>query len=197
MQGTEIAKHPFSNFKFNLLKVKVNTIFIICKYFLPQINKSEKPESCDNVKVVVRCRPLNEREKSMCYKQAVSVDEMRGTITVHKTDSSNEPPKTFTFDTVFGPESKQLDVYNLTARPIIDSVLEGYNGEYFKQLDQLFTFPSEFTLCNCTIKLYSVMTCSKYIQLRNHPHNLVLSPPNFFYVRLQSHTQAVIDLCSV
>ncbi|XP_021567445.1 kinesin-like protein KIF3A isoform X2 [Carlito syrichta] len=67
----------------------------------------------------------------MCYKQAVSVDEMRGTITVHKTDSSNEPPKTFTFDTVFGPESKQLDVYNLTARPIIDSVLEGYNGTIF------------------------------------------------------------------
>nr|XP_003920652.1 kinesin-like protein KIF3A isoform X2 [Saimiri boliviensis boliviensis] len=95
------------------------------------INKSEKPESCDNVKVVVRCRPLNEREKSMCYKQAVSVDEMRGTITVHKTDISNEPPKTFTFDTVFGPESKQLDVYNLTARPIIDSVLEGYNGTIF------------------------------------------------------------------
>lgn len=60
---------------------------------------------------------------------AVNVDEMRGTITVHKTDSSNEPPKTFTFDTVFGPESKQLDVYNLTARPIIDSVLEGYNGK--------------------------------------------------------------------
>ncbi|XP_031207495.1 kinesin-like protein KIF3A isoform X3 [Mastomys coucha] len=67
----------------------------------------------------------------MCYRQAVSVDEMRGTITVHKTDSSNEPPKTFTFDTVFGPESKQLDVYNLTARPIIDSVLEGYNGTIF------------------------------------------------------------------
>ncbi|XP_007473509.1 kinesin-like protein KIF3A isoform X1 [Monodelphis domestica] len=96
-----------------------------------QINKSEKPESCDNVKVVVRCRPFNEREKAMCYKLSVNVDEMRGTITVHKTDSSNEPPKTFTFDTVFGPDSKQLDVYNLTARPIIDSVLEGYNGTIF------------------------------------------------------------------
>ncbi|XP_053152236.1 kinesin-like protein KIF3A isoform X4 [Hemicordylus capensis] len=97
-------------------------------------NKSEKPDksdSSDNVKVVVRCRPFNEREKAMCYKMAVNVDEMRGTITVHKTDSSNEPPKTFTFDTVFGPESKQLDVYNLTARPIIDSVLEGYNGTIF------------------------------------------------------------------
>ncbi|XP_023619560.1 kinesin-like protein KIF3A isoform X1 [Myotis lucifugus] len=131
VQGTEMAKSPFSHFKLNLLKVNVNVLFMICKYFLHQINKSEKPESCDNVKVVVRCRPLNEREKSMCYRQAVSVDEMRGTITVHKTDSSNEPPKTFTFDTVFGPESKQLDVYNLTARPIIDSVLEGYNGTIF------------------------------------------------------------------
>uniref|UniRef100_A0A8D0H2G1 Kinesin-like protein n=1 Tax=Sphenodon punctatus TaxID=8508 RepID=A0A8D0H2G1_SPHPU len=86
---------------------------------------------CDNVKVVVRCRPFNDREKVMSYKMSVNVDEMRGTITVHKTDSSNEPPKTFTFDTVFGPESKQLDVYNLTARPIIDSVLEGYNVTIF------------------------------------------------------------------
>lgn len=150
-----MAQQPFSNLKFNLLKVKVNVLFIICEYFLHQINKSEKPESCDNVKVVVRCRPLNEREKSMCYKQAVSVDEMRGTITVHKTDSSNEPPKTFTFDTVFGPESKQLDVYNLTARPIIDSVLEGYNGEYiihfFLNNFIKVLIPYKFIHCNCTV----------------------------------------------
>ncbi|KAM4675509.1 kinesin-like protein KIF3A isoform 1-T1 [Discoglossus pictus] len=95
------------------------------------INKADRPDSCDNVKVVVRCRPLNEREKAMCSKMAVHVDEIRGTIAVHKVDSMNEPPKTFTFDTVFGTESKQLDVYNLTARPIIDSVLEGYNGTIF------------------------------------------------------------------
>lgn len=95
------------------------------------VNKYEKPESNDNVKVVVRCRPLNEREKAMSSKIAVHVDEMRGTIAVHKLDSPNDPPKTFTFDTVFGLDSKQLDVYNLTARPIIDSVLEGYNGTIF------------------------------------------------------------------
>nr|DBA30801.1 TPA: hypothetical protein GDO54_006741 [Pyxicephalus adspersus] len=95
------------------------------------INKADRPESCDNVKVVVRCRPLNEREKVMGSKMAVNVDEFRGTIAVHKVDSMNEPPKTFTFDTVFGPDSNQLDVYNLTARPIIDSVLEGYNGTIF------------------------------------------------------------------
>ena len=64
----------------------------------------------------------------MGHKQSVNVDEIRGTITVNKLETPHEPPKTFTFDTVFGPDSKQLDVYNLTARPIVDSVLEGYNG---------------------------------------------------------------------
>lgn len=65
----------------------------------------------------------------MGFKPSVLVDEIRGTVTVNKLESPQEPPKTFTFDTVFGPDSKQLDVYNLTARPIIESVLEGYNGE--------------------------------------------------------------------
>lgn len=100
-------------------------------FFLFQSNKLEKPdrpEVSDNVKVVVRCRPLNQKEKAMGHKQAVMVDEIRGTITVNKLETPHEPPKTFTFDTVFGPDSKQLDVYNLTARPIVDSVLEGYNG---------------------------------------------------------------------
>ncbi len=65
----------------------------------------------------------------MGHKRSVTVDEIRGTISVSKLDMTSEPPKTFTFDTVFSPDSKQLDVYNLTARPIIDSVLEGYNGK--------------------------------------------------------------------
>lgn len=96
--------------------------------FLFQSNKHDKPEGNDNVKVVVRCRPFNQKEKMMNHKQAVLVDEIRGTIEVNKLETPHEPPKTFTFDTVFGPDSKQLDVYNLTARPIVDSVLEGYNG---------------------------------------------------------------------
>uniref|UniRef100_UPI00358FEA2C kinesin-like protein KIF3A n=1 Tax=Myxine glutinosa TaxID=7769 RepID=UPI00358FEA2C len=93
-------------------------------------NRSERSEG-DNVKVVVRCRPMNERERTMGHKQAVHVDEMRGQIVVRKPDFLDEPCKSFTFDTVFGPDSKQVDVYNLTARPIVDSVLEGYNGTIF------------------------------------------------------------------
>ncbi len=102
------------------------------RFLFVQSNKLDKPEKVevsDNVKVVVRCRPLNEKEKMMGHKRSVTVDEIRGTISVSKLDMTSEPPKTFTFDTVFSPDSKQLDVYNLTARPIIDSVLEGYNGK--------------------------------------------------------------------
>ncbi|XP_076811418.1 kinesin-like protein KIF3A [Clavelina lepadiformis] len=89
-----------------------------------------KPDKADNVRVVVRCRPINDKETSAGHEQAVRVDEVRGQISVQK-PKSKDPPKTFTFDTVFGPDSKQVDVYNLTARPIVDSVLEGYNGTIF------------------------------------------------------------------
>jgi kinesin family protein 3/17 len=37
----------------------------------------------------------------------------------------------FTFDSVFGPDSAQMDVYNRVARPIVENVLEGYNGTIF------------------------------------------------------------------
>ncbi|XP_063727331.1 kinesin-like protein KIF3A isoform X2 [Symsagittifera roscoffensis] len=83
-----------------------------------------------NVAVVVRCRPMNDNEKN--YRKIVRVDEMRGQIIVEHTGvNADEPPKTFTFDNVFSDTSKQADVYNITARKIVDNVLEGYNGTIF------------------------------------------------------------------
>ena len=56
---------------------------------------------------------------------------MRGSITVKNLNSNQgEPPKTFTFDIVFGPNCKQLDVYNEVARPVVECVLEGFNGKH-------------------------------------------------------------------
>jgi len=87
----------------------------------------------DNVRVVVRCRPLNDKEKNvMKCTIAVKCDEARGSVTVQQSASrSSDPPKVFTFDRVFGPESKQTDVYNDAARAIVEGVLEGYNGTIF------------------------------------------------------------------
>ncbi|KAJ8297503.1 hypothetical protein KUTeg_024034 [Tegillarca granosa] len=100
------------------------------KTFIMPEKKSAKDN--DNVMVCVRCRPINETEKSQGCVTCVTVDEIRGTITVRNPNASHgEPPKTFTFDTVFGPNCKQVDVYNQTARPIVECVLDGYNGTIF------------------------------------------------------------------
>ena len=84
------------------------------------------------MKVCVRARPLNEKEKSESNQKVVSVDKSTGTISVRNpAANSAEPPKTYTFDHVFGDDSKQLDIYNLIARPIVEAVLEGFNGTVF------------------------------------------------------------------
>lgn len=86
----------------------------------------------DNVRVVVRCRPMNEKEVAGGCGLAVNVEENRGIITVKNTGArSGEPPKQFTYDRVFGVNTKQVDVYNDAARPIVNCVLEGYNGTIF------------------------------------------------------------------
>lgn len=84
----------------------------------------------DNVRVVVRCRPMNEKEVAGGCGLAVNVEESRGIITVKNPSArTGEPPKQFTYDRVFGVDTKQVDVYNDAARPIVNCVLEGYNGE--------------------------------------------------------------------
>lgn len=80
--------------------------------------------------MVVRCRPMNEKEVGSGCGLAVNVDESRGIITVKNRNArTGEPPKQFTYDRVFGLDAKQVDVYNDAARPIVNFVLEGYNGE--------------------------------------------------------------------
>jgi len=94
---------------------------------------ASKSSGDDNVKVVVRCRPMNETEKKTKCNQVVTVDTVRRCISVKSPQeaAAEDPPKEFTFDVVFGPDSKQVDVYNECARKIVDSVLEGYNGTIF------------------------------------------------------------------
>ncbi|XP_076059316.1 kinesin-like protein 64D isoform X2 [Oratosquilla oratoria] len=86
----------------------------------------------ENVRVVVRVRPLSEKEMKSRYKSVVITDDLNDSLHVMNPGAQDgEPPKVFTFDSVFGQESKQVDVYNLAARPIVENVLEGYNGTIF------------------------------------------------------------------
>ncbi|KAI6658498.1 Kinesin-like protein KIF3A isoform X3 [Oopsacas minuta] len=96
-----------------------------------KIEENTKGE-VDKVRVSIRSRPLSDIEENAGYASVIEVDEVNGQIFISgkhlKSRSSN---RSFTFDTVFGPTSKQLDIYNDTARPIVNSVLEGYNGTIF------------------------------------------------------------------
>ncbi|XP_037086558.1 kinesin-like protein KIF3A [Pollicipes pollicipes] len=87
----------------------------------------------DNVRVAVRVRPLNETEVTNGCRSAVEVNALSGAVSLRTpaAAAASEPAKTFTFDVAFGPDSKQFDIYNQVARPIVENVLEGYNGTIF------------------------------------------------------------------
>ncbi|CAG9803897.1 unnamed protein product, partial [Chironomus riparius] len=84
-----------------------------------------KEDEIENVRVVVRVRP----QENNNVKNIVTVEKNNKLIIVQKPNSTNnEPAKTYGFDNVFDQFSAQIDLYVNTARPIVDKVLEGYNG---------------------------------------------------------------------
>uniref|UniRef100_A0A665UXB6 Kinesin-like protein n=1 Tax=Echeneis naucrates TaxID=173247 RepID=A0A665UXB6_ECHNA len=92
-----------------------------------------KNKSSESVKVVVRCRPMNDKERAAKFERVVSVDVKLGQIIVRnpREASASELPKVFTFDSVYDWNSKQIDLYDETFRPLVDSVLLGFNGTIF------------------------------------------------------------------
>lgn len=92
-----------------------------------EIVLSEKNEA---VKVAIRCRPMNDKEKSQGHTQVVHINSARGEIVVQKPFQAEEP-KQFTFDMAYGDNVEQVQIYRESSAPIIQNVLEGYNGTIF------------------------------------------------------------------
>ncbi|XP_072134993.1 kinesin-like protein KIF3C isoform X2 [Mobula birostris] len=94
--------------------------------------KMSKAKTCESVKVVVRCRPMNGKEEAAACEQIVDMDMKLGQVTVRNPKAtSSEMPKSFTFDAVYDHSSKQSELYDETVRPLVDSVLQGFNGTVF------------------------------------------------------------------
>jgi kinesin family protein 3/17 len=93
--------------------------------------------ACESVKVVVRCRPLNAREKKLNCAKSVDIRAESGQIQLKKPVDNRlhlldeAPPKLFTFDAVYDDDSEQRAVFLDTGSPLVESVLEGYNGTVF------------------------------------------------------------------
>lgn len=84
----------------------------------------------ENIKVVVRCRPMSDKEKLKGFETVVSVNSDNGTVQLLKNRGDAEP-KTFPFNSAYPSDVTQQFIYDDCARPIVESVLEGYNGTIF------------------------------------------------------------------
>uniref|UniRef100_A0A3Q3Q2J7 Kinesin-like protein n=1 Tax=Monopterus albus TaxID=43700 RepID=A0A3Q3Q2J7_MONAL len=85
----------------------------------------------ESVKVVVRCRPLDDREKTLGSQMVLSMDLQRCQCFIEKPGVVDEPPKQFTFDGTYFTDQTTEQMYNETAYPLVESVTEGYNGTIF------------------------------------------------------------------
>lgn len=81
-----------------------------------------------NVRVAVRFRPMNEREKAM---NDVSCIQISGTqIAITSSVATNEE-KNYAFDFVFDENSFQTEVWDAIGDPILAKAFSGYNGTIF------------------------------------------------------------------
>nr|VZI25993.1 unnamed protein product [Spirometra erinaceieuropaei] len=86
----------------------------------------------ETVKVIVRCRPLDAKEIQAGYKSCVCVRESDGIIEVRNPKATpEEASRSFNFDTVYGPDSQQRELYEKSFKNLVQSVLEGFNGTIF------------------------------------------------------------------
>lgn len=80
-----------------------------------------------NVRVCCRVRPLQERERERVEDICLSLERDDGSIT-HK---GSQGANIFVFDKVFNLNVKQQEVYEYAALPIVNSVMDGFNGTVF------------------------------------------------------------------
>uniref|UniRef100_A0A5S6Q266 Kinesin-like protein n=1 Tax=Trichuris muris TaxID=70415 RepID=A0A5S6Q266_TRIMR len=83
------------------------------------------------VRVVIRSRPLNEQEVAIGSAYIVHTDPSCSQCTIINPADRSTVPKLFTFDAVFDKDTTTESLYNDIVYPLVESVLEGYNGTVF------------------------------------------------------------------
>ena len=106
---------------------------------------SKPPGETETVKVIVRIRPMNNNERSK-GKSFTKINKILywhiGSLTCLKTEAGYNQVsifkpeekannKTFSFDAVYDMDSIQSVVYDESGFPLVESVVEGYNGTIF------------------------------------------------------------------
>ncbi|CRG94284.1 kinesin-5, putative [Plasmodium gallinaceum] len=86
--------------------------------------------SCVNIKVIVRCRPLNEKEKNdINNEEVVKINNNEVIVTVNRNNEIYE--KKYSFDYACDKNVDQKMLFNNYIFQIVDEVLEGFNCTLF------------------------------------------------------------------
>ena len=84
-----------------------------------------------SVRVVVRVRPLNDKETKSNALPVVTASSQRNELTLVKGISSKATRHTFNFDNVFTSFSSQQEIFEQTLKPIVGDVIRGYESTVF------------------------------------------------------------------
>ncbi|KAC9683460.1 hypothetical protein E3N88_45405 [Mikania micrantha] len=76
-------------------------------------------------------RPFSDDDVRAKTPAAVTFNEDKQEVIVTQSMGNKQSEKTFCFDKVFGPGSKQKDLYDQVVSPIVKDALEGYNWTIF------------------------------------------------------------------
>ena len=92
-------------------------------------NEEGNGENLDtNIKVAVRCRPLNSKERN--NGEPVCVKIFPDQIVMTNPANAGEE-HSFAFDLVFNEDSTQIEVWNKVGQPILNKAIQGYNSTIF------------------------------------------------------------------
>ena len=90
-----------------------------------------------SIRVICRIRPENEREKASGMKGCIDVLS-ENSLKIYPLDQpaksgqvTKEEPHEFTFDRVFPNTTRQIEVFEFAAKPLIDGVFDGINCTLF------------------------------------------------------------------
>ncbi|XP_058813246.1 osmotic avoidance abnormal protein 3 [Topomyia yanbarensis] len=109
----------------------------------------------ENVKVVVRCRPMNKREQQAGCKNITQIDN--AAVNLDNPNDKSAPQKSFKFDSAYGYAATTENIYSDICYPLVESVLEGYNA---------------------TIFAYGQTGCGKSHTMQGTTYNLAAADPN-------------------
>lgn len=92
--------------------------------------KNQENSGDTNIRVLCRVRPMNKKETEL--NEACCIDFItKQTIKINVRDKEKESkptPHEFTFDRVFDTSTTQSQIYEETAKPVVKSIIDGFNG---------------------------------------------------------------------